>query len=282
MNKNIRKIISSRFTNVSTNKFSHNICIIPTASSGLFYVLILLLILVNVSCSGKTAVKPPEKFDPEKAFERANEQFEKKDYEQARSAFLEIKNRDFTKKFASLAQLKIADSYTKEEEHELAISEYKKFLEAYPDHQLAPYAQYQIAMIYFNQIEGPERGYSGAAKALEEFEKLKRMFPRNPYKDILDVRIQQCRNTIADYEFLVGEFYYKKDSYNAAIGRFEGLLESFPDYEKEAEVLFYLGMSYKNLGQRDKAEEYLNLLVEKYPDNRLGVKAKKELLKLSS
>ena len=70
--------------------------------------------------------------------------------------------------------MKIADSYVKEDEPELAIAEYQKFLDAYPDNQFASYAQYQIAMAYFNQIEGPERGYSGAAKALEEFEKLRK------------------------------------------------------------------------------------------------------------
>lgn len=232
------------------------------------------------SCSGKTAVKPPQKFDPEKTFASANEQLEKKEYEQARAAFLEVKNRDLTKKYAPLSQLKIADSYIKEEEFELAVSEYQKFLEAYPDHQYASYAQYQIAMVYFNQVESPDRGYGGAAKALEEFEKLKRMFPRNPYKDVIDLKIEQSRNTIAEYEYLVGEFYYKKDSYKAAIGRFEELLKRFPDYKGEAGALFLTGISYKKLGQKDKASDFLTRLIEKYPNNKLAKDAKKELASL--
>jgi len=243
-----------------------------------FNIILIFLIFSVLSCSGKpAAVRPSGTFDPEKSFTAANEQLEKNDYEKARAAFLEVKNRDISKKFAPLAQLKIADSYVKEDETELAVSEYQKFLEAYPDHQYAPYAQYQIAMIYFNQIEGHERGYSGAAKALEEFEKLKKMFPRNPYKEVIDLRIEKCRNTIADYEFLVGEFYYKKESFNAAIKRFEGLLKKYPDYKGEADVLFYTGMSYKNLGQKDKALEYLTRFVDKYPNNKLVKDAKKEL-----
>jgi outer membrane protein assembly factor BamD len=242
-----------------------------------FDIVLIFLILSMLSCSGKQAVRPPEKFDAEKAFTAANEQFEKKDYEKARAAFLEVKSRDMSKKFAPLAQLKIADAYVKEDEPELAVSEYRKFLEAYPDHQYASYAQYQIAMVYFNQIEGPERGYSGAAKAREEFEQLKKMFPRNPYNDVIDLRIEKCRNTIADYEFLVGEFYYKKGSFNAAIKRFEGLLKKYPDYKGQADVLFYTGISYKNLGQKDKASEYLTRLIDKYPNNKLVKDAKKEL-----
>jgi outer membrane protein assembly factor BamD len=242
--------------------------------------LIVLLLFLSIACSGKPAVKSSETFDPEKAFTKANEQLENKEYEAARAAFLEVKNRDFSRKFAPLAQMKIADSYVKEDEPELAIAEYQKFLDAYPDNQFASYAQYQIAMVYFNQIEGPERGYSGAAKALEEFEKLKKRYPRNPYKEEIELKIEKSRNIIAEYEYLVGEFYYKKGSYNAAIGRFEDLLKKYPNYKGEASVLFLTGMSYNKLKQRDKASEYLTRLIGKYPNDLSAKEAKKELSKI--
>ncbi len=242
------------------------------------YCLIIVLLFISlVSCGGKPAVKQAEKFDPEKAFVKGNEQLEKKNYEEARTTFLEVKNRDLTKTIAPLAQLKIADSYVQEEEPERAIAEYRKFLDSYPEHQYASYAQYQIAMVYFDQIESSERGYSGAARALEEFEKLKQMFPRNPYKDIIDMKIEKSRNIIAEYEFLVGKFYYKKGSYNAAVGRFEGLLKNYPDYKEEANVLFFTGMSFRKLGQKEKASEYLTLFMEKYPNSKLVKDAKKAL-----
>ncbi|NWF97904.1 MAG: outer membrane protein assembly factor BamD [Nitrospirae bacterium] len=253
---------------------------INSSGSKISILLILSLCIILFSCSGKSKVKPTETFDAEKVFASANEQLEKKNYDEARAIFLEVKNRDFSRKYAPLAQLKIADSYVKEDSPEMAISEYQKFIESYPDHQYASYAQYQIAMIYFNQIEGPERGYSGAAKALEEFEKLKKTYPRNPYKEEVELKIQKCRNIMADYEFLVGEFYFKKGSYNAAIGRFEGLLKSFPDYKDEAKVLFLIGSSYKKLKQKEKAKTFFSLLAEKYPNNKLAKDARKELSKL--
>jgi outer membrane protein assembly factor BamD len=244
-------------------------------------VLVILIICCFIACSKKQAVQPAEKFDPEKSFAAANELLEKKEYEKARASFLEVKNRDQTRTFAPLAQLKIADSYVKEEESELAVGEYRKFLEAYPDHQYASYAQYQIAMVYFDQIESPERGYGGAAKALEEFEKLKKMFPRNPYREAVDLKIEKCRNTIAEYEYLVGTFYYKKGSYQAALGRFEGLMKQYPGYQGAADVLFYTGMSYKNLGDAERAVNYLSLYVDKYPSHKLAKDAKKELSSLN-
>lgn len=234
------------------------------------------------SCSGKAPVKPAGKFNAEKSFAKANKLIDDKDYEEARAILLEIKNRDLSKKYAPLAQLRIADSYVKEEEPELAVAEFRRFLEIYPDHRHAPYAQYQIAMVYFNQIESPERGHGGAARAIAEFEKLKKDFPRNPYKDLIDIRIEKCRNIMADYEFLVGEFYLKKGSYSAAIGRFETLFKTFPDYKKEANVLLNLGISYKKAGQKEKSEEYLNHLLKKYPNSPLTSDAKKELSSLKA
>jgi len=242
---------------------------------------ILIFLLLSTSfCSGKKETRPGEPFDPKESFVFAHEQIEKKDYEGARATLLEIKNKDTSREIAPLAQLKIAESYIKEDEPERVIAEYQKFLEEYPDHHYAPYAQYQIAMVSFNKIEDAARGYSYAAQALKEFEKLKKVFPRNPYRDIIDLRIKQCRNTIAAHELLVGEFYYKKESYNAAIGRLEDLLKNYPEYQDRASVLFYIGMSYKHLGQDDKAREYLTSLIEKYPNNKMVKKAKKALDRL--
>ena len=242
---------------------------------------LMFIALISVlSCSGKPAIKPAEVFDGQKSFAKANELMDKKEYEEARTALLEVKSRDLTKEYAPIAQLRIADSYTKEAEPDRAVEEYRKFLDIYPEHQYASYAQFQIAMIYFNQIEGPDRGYGGASKALEEFERLKRMFPRNPYRDVIAVRIEKCKDTIAEHEFIVGTFYYKKDSYSAAIKRFQEVLLKFPEFKNEAGVLYHLAMSYKKSGEKDKAEEYFKLLIEKHPENSLILQTKKELLSI--
>jgi outer membrane protein assembly factor BamD len=235
------------------------------------------LLCLLASCSSKSTVRTTEEFDPEKSFTRANKLIDDKEYAEARAALLEIRNRDLTKKYAPLAQLRVADSYVREEEPELAVAEYRKFLELYPDHRHAAYAQYQIAMVYFNQIEGPERGYGGAAQALAEFEKLKREYPRNPYKDLVELRIEKCRNVIADYEYLVGEFYIKNGAYAAAASRFEGLLKTYPEYKRQDGVLLNLGIAYRKAGQKEKAETALKQLLERFPTSRLVKDAKKEL-----
>lgn len=235
------------------------------------FILIVIFSLV-VSCGGKEAVKK-EEFDPVVYLKKADELISKKEYEEARKLLLEIKNRESAKEYAPLAQLKIADSYLKEDEPELAITEYRRFLELYPESTYAPYAQYSIAMAYFRQIEGPERGAGTAQKALNEFLKLEKMYPRHPYGEILPLRIQKCRNIIAEGELLIGKFYYKKGSYKAAIGRFEGIVKNYPDFKNLDETLYLLADSYKNLNMTDRAKQYIQLLKEKFPDSHFAKKA---------
>lgn len=237
-----------------------------------FLVLLIGILSFIFSCGGKETVKKGE-FDPVLYLKKADELISKKEYEEARKLLLEIKNRESAKEYAPIAQLKIADSYLKEDEPELAITEYRRFIELYPESTYAPYAQYSIAMAYFRQIEGPERGAGTAQKALEEFLKLEKMYPRHPYAEILPLRIQKCRNIIAEGELLIGKFYYKKGSYKAAIGRFEGIVKNYPDFKNLDETLYLLADSYKKLNMLENAKQYIKLLKEKFPDSQFAKKA---------
>lgn len=239
----------------------------------LFTVLLFLLF----ACAG--VEKKEELFDPEKWLEKAEKHIEREEFQEARNLLLEVKNRDTTMNYAPKAQLKIAESYIKEEEPELAIEEYRKFIREFPDHPYASHAQYQIANLYFNDVRGPERGAGAAKKALEEFERLKRLYPRNPYREIVDIKIEKCRNVIAAYELMVGKFYFKKGSFRAALGRFEGLIKNYPDFKDMPEVLYLLWKTYTALKEKEKAEKVYQELLLRYPNSKEALRAKKEQLR---
>jgi outer membrane protein assembly factor BamD len=75
----------------------------------------------------------------------------------------------------------------------------------------------------------------------------------------------------------VGRFYFKKDSYKAAIGRFKGILENYPDYKGIEDVLFYLSLSYRNSADIDNARKYYEILKERYPDSEYIEELQEEL-----
>jgi len=242
----------------------------------LLVIIILFIILVALLSCGKDAKKGIP-YNPEAYLKRADKLINDKDYEEARKLLFELKNRDQTKQYAPIAQLKIADSYIRDGDYNLGAEEYRKFIEQYPDNPYASHAQYQIAMAYFNQIEAPDKGAGAAQKALREFQRLKELYPRNPYREVINIRIEKTLNTLAESEFMIGEFYFKKGSYIAAIGRFEGLLAKYPNYKNTDQTLYLLGISYKSLKKIEKAKTIFKELIQRFPDSRFTERAKKEI-----
>ncbi|RJQ57027.1 MAG: outer membrane protein assembly factor BamD [Nitrospiraceae bacterium] len=229
--------------------------------------------LVFACSSAKKEVKETP-FEPEKTLLQAESLMERGFYEDARKVLEEIRTKDASLQYSILAKLRIADTYFDDGSYEEAVVEYESFLSAYPSHKYASYAQYKLAMSFFRQITTVDVSYSAAQRAMQEFEKLQRTYPRNPYMEVTESRIAACRRILAEYEFYVGSFYFKKGAYGAAAQRFDGLLKNFPDSVKESETLYYLGLSYENMGQREKAVNTLTALIEKFPAIKLSSDAK--------
>lgn len=217
-------------------------------------VIVFLAVFLLFSCAKK--IPPPETFDPEKSFASANELLKKKKYDEGRRELFDLIRRETEIKYAPLARLRIADSYADEGEPELATGEYKKFLDEYPGHRYAPYAQYKTAMVHYVRIKDPERSYGAAEKALDEFERLIALYPRNPYRDEVLPYIKRSEEVLADHEFMVGDFYYGKEAWQGALDRLLGLIERFPDYSRRTDVIDRIVGCYEALGDMEKARQY--------------------------
>jgi len=208
---------------------------------------------------------------------KATEKLKTGYYEEAREILQDIVAKDATQQYALMAKLKIADSYFEDGQYEEAAAEYENFLKVHEQHKFSSYAQYQLAMCYYKRIRTPDVSFSIAKKALDEFEKLQRDYPRNPYMEVTESRIQSCRRVLAEHEFYVGEFYFKKGSYEAAISRLKTLIDTYPGSIKESEALYLMGLSYENLGERDNAIETFTKLIDKFPATELSNEAKKRI-----
>jgi len=234
---------------------------------------IFFLLVFMSACA--TTEKEPTVFDPESSLNEATEKMKKGYYEEAREILKTIVAKDASQQYALLAKLKIADSYFEDELYEEAVAEYENFLKVHEQHKFSSYAQYHLAMSYFKRIKTPDVSFTAAKRALAEFEKLQRNYPRNPYMDITESRIKSCKRVLAEHEFYVGEFYFKKGSFEAAISRLQALLDTYPGSIKESVALYYIGLSYENLGQRDNAVTTLTTLIHKFPATELSNEAKK-------
>jgi outer membrane protein assembly factor BamD len=177
--------------------------------------------------------------------------------------------------------IKRAEAFFDKEDYPEAIIEYQHFLDLHHVHTLAPYAQFKLGESHFKLAKTVDRDLEPVRKAQEAFEKLLKEFPGSRYEREAVERIRGCQEHLAKYSFFVGEFYYRRESYLAAAYRFEGILKKYPDMEVAPDAMYYLALSYKELGADDWAREQLTLLAEKYPVNKYARDGEKLLAKLN-
>lgn len=245
----------------------------------LYALAIVMFIFSGCSVLKKRPEKPVnlEPFNAKNYLEKAEARIKDGDTYEAQVLLEDVIAMDATKKYEPVARIRLGDIHYDKNEYIAAVEEYKRFLEMYEHHEYAPYAQYRYAMSFLKQVDSVDRGYEIITRALTEFRKLQKNFPRNPYMAETEERIQMCLNMLAEHELYVGKFYYKKGSYKAATLRFQGLLKNYPHIKNESEVLLMLGYSFNELNERHRAVETLRTVIQKYPHSKDAKKAKKML-----
>lgn len=223
-------------------------------------ILIIAFIALLAGCAAK---EPP--FDAVAAFREAEESMRKEAFDKARKSYQEIQEKSPDKSYDAVLMLRIADTYFGEEKYSEAQVEYQAFLNYHPVNRDAAYAQYQVAMCSYNDLTTIDRDPTPAHAVIREMRKLLEKYPKSGYEGPARKYISLCTDWIAEYELYVARFYYKKDSYKAAVGRCEKLLKDYPGTPAEKDALYYAGLSYRELGERDLARARFETLAQKYP-----------------
>ncbi len=176
--------------------------------------------------------------------------------------------------------MKRGEAFFEKDEYAEAIVEYNHFLDLHRNHVLAPYAAFRIGESHMKRANGVERDPEPVQKAIESFERLRRDFPGNRYETQAVAKIQECHDLLAQMHLLVGQFYYRRGSYLAAAHRFEQIMKVYPDKTVAPDALYFLALSYHDLGADDWASEKLVLLAEKYPNSSRSSEGARLLAKL--
>ncbi|RPH78081.1 MAG: outer membrane protein assembly factor BamD, partial [Nitrospiraceae bacterium] len=176
--------------------------------------------------------------------------------------------------------MKRGEAFFEKEEYAEAIVEYNHFLDLHRTHILASYAVFRIGESQLKLAKGVERDPTPIQKALEAFERVRKEFPGSRYDGPALQKIQGCHDLLAQTHLFVGQFYYRRGSYLAAAHRFEQIMKLYPDKSVAPDALYFLALSYHDLGADDWASEKLTLLAEKYPDSAHSSKGKSLLAKI--
>ncbi len=139
--------------------------------------------------------------------------------------------------YATLAEIRTADAYFKQEEYSQAITEYKEFINNHPSHREIEHATYYLAETYYTLRRGKDRDPEKPFLAIEWFSKFIERFPDSTKRvEEAKEKIIECRNILAEREIYIGNYYKKKKNYKAALKRYNNVLEKYPetDFNKKA------------------------------------------------
>src|SRR5947207_112526 len=170
--------------------------------------------------------------------------------------------------YLAKAKLAIADSFYKEggtANLTQAVQAYKDFDIFFPMLPEAAYAQLQVAMTHYKQMEKPDRDRTHARAAEEEFQTFLSKYPTDPLAPKAEQHLREVQELLAEGDFRIGYYYYVKEDKKAAESRLRAIVNRYPLYSKSDRALWMLGNIWESTEKKEIAAPYYARIVRNYP-----------------
>ena len=211
-----------------------------------------LAVLSTTGCHRNKVQNPLADIDskqPDKVlYDRAMAALKKGRYDVARITLQTLINTYPDSEYIARAKLAVGDAwYAEGGSSGLAQAEieYKDFITFFPNLPEAAEAQLKVANIHYKQMEKPDRDFTHAKRAEDEYKQLLLQFPDSSLVPEAKERLLQVQEVLAEREFRIGRFYYTRESWTAAIARLQTLVDTYPLYSEADEALYLLGQAYE-------------------------------------
>ena len=215
-------------------------------------IFLLSVLAFTAACTNKKVSNPLANVDskqPDKAlFDRAMDALKHNRFDVARIMLQTLINTYPDSEYIARAKLAVADSWYAEggsTNLTQAEIEYKDFITFFPNMAEAAEAQLKIANIHYREMEKPDRDYTHAMRAEQEYRQLIMQWPDSKLVPEAKKRLLEVQEVIAERQYRVGRFYFYRQSYPAAIARLKSLADQYPLYSNADESLYLLGQAYE-------------------------------------
>jgi outer membrane protein assembly factor BamD len=207
----------------------------------------------------------------EEAYAQGDALVSKRKYEVGRQYLRFVSENYANDPIGKQAALRLADSFF-EEKSPLAFVEaqgrYKDFRSRYPSHPRSDYALFRLAQVSDRQAEKPDRDQANTRLAAQSYRELIQGYPTSPYANEARARYRAMLDLLAEHEFLVAQYYFRRGAWESARGRFEGLFASFPEYSRMDKALYWAGLTETRLGRAADAQTLFDRLRQDHPESR--------------
>jgi outer membrane protein assembly factor BamD len=211
-----------------------------------------MLLVLTIGCTNKKSVNPLAGVgskQPDKVlFDKAMDAMRHNRFDVARLTLQTLINTYPDSEYIARAKLAVGDSWYAEGGTAAlaqAEQEYNDFEIFFPNMPEAAEAQLKIANIHYQQMEKPDRDYTNAKRAEDEYRKLILQYPDSKLIPEAKQRLLEVQEVLAEREFEIGRFYYLRQSYPASIARLQSLVEKYPLYSRADEAEYLLGQNYE-------------------------------------
>jgi outer membrane protein assembly factor BamD len=229
----------------------------------------------NKSTSADNTVQPDKVL-----YDRAADDIKHGKHEVGRLNLQTLINTYPDSEYLAKAKLLIADSYYKEggtANMTQAISGYKDFIVFFPFLPEASYAQLQVAMGHYQQMEKPDRDRSEAREAEAEFQTFLSKYPKDPLADKAMQHLREVQEVLAEGDYRVAYYYYVKGDRRAAAARLIGVTTRYPLFSRSDRALWMLGDIFEKSEKKEIAANYYSQIVRNYPLSDIVPDAKSKL-----
>src|SRR5213082_1552746 len=222
------------------------------------------VLAATVACTNKKVNNPLANVgskQPDKVlFDRSMDALKHNRFDVARLTLQTLINTYPDSEFIARAKLGVADSWYAEggtASLQQAEIEYKDFITFFPNMPEAAEAQLKVANIHYKQMEKPDRDYTHAKRAEDQYKQLVQQFPDSQLVPQAKQRLREVQEVLAEREYRIGRFYYLRESYIAGIARLKTLTDTYPLYSKSETALYMLGDSYEHQIELTRASKRL-------------------------
>ncbi len=130
----------------------------------------------------------------------------------------------------------------------------QRYLEFYPGDEDAAYAQYLMALSYYDQIDEVGRDQGLTFQALQSLRVVIETYPNSEYAKSAVLKFDLAFDQLAAKEMEIGRYYLKRKNYAASINRFRTVVQDFQTTSHTPEALHRLVEAYLALGLTDEAQ----------------------------
>ncbi len=166
--------------------------------------------------------------------------------------------------WASKSALMASYAYYLQEYYSKSIFHLNRYLKTYPNNKDIVYANYLLAMCYYETIENEKKDLEPLLKAKKKFNFILINYPDTDFALDSKFKIDLINDILASKEMYLGRHYVKKQKWIPAINRFKMVLKNYDTTIFAEEAIHRLVEIHYHIGLTEEAKKYASLLGYNY------------------